>query len=512
MTSSLHMLPPEILSRIISFIDKGGNILDLALCDHALHDILIPFIYRRVQLLHHGYSKGFYHLGSFTIQVLKNPAIASCVRDFTLPRRWASEDDPIEEPREQAIPPDVVNAIRKLSDSSGKAQEWIDRMKAGDVEEAYVAALLPSLPNLNCLDIVIPALHEATDSRFACMLDNAIERCVSIGTAETTPLSNLEVMVANCDDWKYGTSLKLLTTVIQLPRLRKFYGQRIGSDDSTPNERLAKLPSASVHLQHLEIRQSKLNEADLTHLLRIPTVLITFIYVTGFAHISYCTSDTSDIVAALQPVRKTLENLLLDYEPGRSYFTDEDLNTASLINFTSLKNMKVGMYVLFGAAHGSRYHDTTGGLDNTEIDPDDQRCCKVDLASVLPPALETLYISHTNGRISILTTALSHLLSQMQLGNCTQKLRRIAFECYMSGNPESSKFNFELLDELAGKCGVEIRRIDGAAVVSKNGSGWEYTEGIQDRGQGWDGSVDWAAEESEDEDSNCPVYVGVGSL
>ena len=132
------------------------------------------------------------------------------------------------------------------------------------------------------------------------------------------------------------------------------------------------------------------------------------------------------------------------------------------------------MYILFGL-HQAEFMNF---LDNDEIDIGKGEDT-VHLAKVLPPSIETLYISHTNGKIRLLTRALENLLAQKDCS--TPKLRRIAFEAFLRGNEE--KFDFSRLDRLAEDAGVRISKIDSTG-----------EEEVKWRGQGMDGSLTWAAE------------------
>lgn len=88
------------------------------------------------------------------------------------------------------------------------------------------------------------------------------------------------------------------------------------------------------------------------------------------------------------------------------------------------------------------------------------------------------------------------------------QLRSIAFEAYIMGNDEN--FDFPRLDALGEEAGVTIDRIDGTAPPAANGLGWDYSPGVDDHGQGMDGSVTWAAEVAAVDKYGLPKYINAG--
>lgn len=124
-----------------------------------------------------------------------------------------------------------------------------------------------------------------------------------------------------------------------------------------------------------------------------------------------------------------------------------------------LKNLRVDMYMFFGI---ERLGIPSVGADGQGNTP--------DLTSLLPAPIETLYFSHTKGRMKVLTSALEKLLQAKEW--CTPRLRRIALEADIMGMDNA--LDYSPLDLLAGEAGVEIAKID-----SKE----------KERGRGKDGSL-----------------------
>lgn len=393
--------------------------------------------------------------------------------------------------------------VHKFSQSSQEVEEWIDDLKIGGDEDAYLSLLLPSLPNLERVDLLVPELPAVSTKYFSKIIMDRIpsrEQPFDIEPA----FSLLRVMINNCNADKYGEPPDLISSFLKLPSLREYYCQQVGSDDENTNECLAQLRTASSSLTHLEVRESRFNTADLTNLLRACHDLRTFVYELGWGRVSSCDYSTPGLRQALARTEASLENLWLDYLPGPSYWLgagiDDCSPIGSLFSFECLKNIKVGMYVFFGGADNN-----ISDLENAEVDIEDGDKT-INLANILPASIETVYFSHTNGRVRLLTQALELLLEQKQ--SSTPELRRIAFEAYITGNDE--KFDFARLDALSVGVSVRIDRIDGTAIPATNEAGWEFSPGVDDRGQGMDGSLDWAAEVAVVKETCSPVYVNAG--
>ncbi len=500
MPASLGALPPEIINQIISNIEKSGWLLDLALACRSLYKLTVPYLYSDVKLIYHRHETRFPYLRSFSIHVLNHPGLASHVRSFTLGECWGTSSDPSKAEDSDSVDDAVRAVVRKISQCSEEEEVWIDDLKTGGDEDAYLCLLLPSLPNLERMDLFVPENPEV--SIFKIIMDRILSREKPFDLEPA--FSSLRVIVNNCSADKYGEPPDLISSFLKLPSLQEYYCLRIGSGNRMINEGLTQLKTASSSLTHLEVRECKFNARDLRNLLRAMQNLRTFVYELGWSYVSSCDYSTPGLRRALAWTEASLENLWLDYLPGPSYWTGDFLDDHSpmfsLSSFECLKNIKVGMYVFFGVVDVY-----SSGLENTEVDIGDGNNI-INLANILPASAETLYVSHTNGRIRLLTQALERLLEQK--GSSTPRLMRIAFEAYITGNDE--KFDFSRLDPLGEEANVRIDRIDGTALPANNGVGWECSSGVHDRGQGMDGSLKWAAEVAIVRKSGVPVYINAG--
>ncbi|KAL8680453.1 MAG: hypothetical protein Q9186_003351 [Xanthomendoza sp. 1 TL-2023] len=477
----LSSLPPEIVIQIVKNISYIGHLLDLALCCRALHDLVRPALYTHLALER---GDDFYkHLRLLTYRILTDASLASQVRSITLDEEWdinSGEDSEVSISDQDFMP----MAENYLKDWEGHDRmRWTEQLEQNN-EDAMLALLFHAVPFLEVMHIVLTPYCADT---FTKVLQTAVAKDIS-SDASIQRFQNLHVVINNCDDDKYGTDTDLLCYYLQLPSIREIYVQNVGSyniEEYADYREIKDSPLTSLEcgtcptVRHLELRDSKLNTMDVKATLAACSNLKTFIYDLGWGNISYCDYSLVALRDALAANEATLENLWIDHWGEESYWVDDidDLTPmSSLKEFKKLKNLKVGMYVFFGAREnlGGEGGHTEQTINVLELP---------DLASILPESLETLYFAGTQGRLDTLTTALWRLLTAKK--NYMPNLKEIAFEtaCETSRPmPGSSTWKMQ---NLGTEVGVGVRVIE---------SGWkEGGFGPSDLGRGWDGSVMWAA-------------------
>ncbi|CAF9930349.1 hypothetical protein IMSHALPRED_008148 [Imshaugia aleurites] len=446
MPACFSTLPSEVLLQITANVDKSGWLLDLALCCRRLYHLTIPHLYTDIKLFYSAHKLGFPYLKSFTIHVLDNPILASYVRGFALNQSFGDDDFPGEESKVQDIAETVQEVVFRSSFSQGQQEEFMRLLKNGD-EDAYVALLLSSLPNLERLNIVEPPIPPKYFRKLVLKAARR-ERLFQNQPA----FSALRVVVNNCYNDPYRTLPRLLSEYVRLPSLLEFHGHNVGSYVDGRDEGLAALEPATSPLVHLELRARKLNAVDLTHMLRAFKHLKTFIYEIGWANIGISIPSTLELGEALIWTEISLEDLWLEHVEYQPYSHQDFSPLRTLSNFKVLKNLRLGMYFCFDFPE-------SGGLGYAP-----------DLANFMPASIETLYFSHTSGRIHELTSSLEQLLQSK--ASCTPNLQRIAFEADITG--QDYDVDYSSLDFVAEEVGVEIARVD---------------SNRRERGQGKDGSL-----------------------
>ena len=430
MPASLNVLPGELLTQIVANIQKCGWLLDLALCCRSFYDLVVPYLYSHVKLIAHPITAGCPALEKFAIQVLRNLTLASYVQDFTLDYKWSSCSESIQD----------YDSIR--FDSIRETLCRTNRFEEADVVEnkvALLAVLLPSLKNIERLDLWVP------DEGRVCyreMFRKVIGKEKPFDVQPAFPL--LKVMVNNFLSAKrYCMSPSLMCHNFQLPSLREFYRQGIGSSSSSADFGLYFLKPAISSLTHLEIRRSRLCRDDLYNMLRAFKGLRTFVYRVGLEDLDYISFSIPRLREALEWVKHSLENLWIDNT--ETFIMDVDYlpPSTSLASLKVLKNIRVGMYIFFGDVSFMHESDIANGAG-------------INLARLLPQSLETIYISHTRARLGVLVEALEDWLQQKE--SSTPKLWRIAFEVDLTEDRES--IDLSLLESLAKEASVSVVKLD----------------------------------------------------
>ena len=259
--------------------------------------------------------------------------------------------------------------------------------------------------------------------------------------------SSLGVIVTDFSRTKHDVSADLLTSYLQIPSLRKFCGQGfITSDDDIGLQRLAQLETASSSITHLEFRACRLSIGDLANVLRACKCLKTFIFDLGGKHPNCFMYDGLGLRDALLWNKRSLENLWIDDGTFPSLTT-----TMPLLGFKTLKNIQVGMLVLFGRRQ-------VGGYTWNGVAHEDQ----VDLAKLLPVSTESISFMNTYGRTRELTSAIGNWLKQKHTSH--PNLKRIALEVF------DHKEEFSWLNDVAHGAAVKIDRLNGTPLPT--GDDW----------------------------------------
>ena len=180
----------------------------------------------------------------------------------------------------------------------------------------------------------------------------------------------------------YGMKPQHLAVPLQLPAIKAIFGDRIYSEDNEDEEwGLRDLITASSTVQHLELRESKLNMADLANLLRVPIALKTFIYdLAPDAYNPEFRISFRRMHKALESQMDSLENIWLD--SGLAYWNspwlperDDLAPMPSFANFKNLKVLRIGSTFIFNTNHDRQLgpllprrlhvlHLTHGGHEN----------------------------------------------------------------------------------------------------------------------------------------------------
>ncbi|KAL8949219.1 MAG: hypothetical protein Q9222_004651 [Ikaeria aurantiellina] len=476
MAPCLTSLPLEVLSQIVRNVYKCGQLLDLALCNRQLHDIVLPYLYSHIKLEQHEVGDleyEFKYLRTLVFRLLSDPPLAAQIRSITLTEEWNCEAAP---EGEKLIPDEkLIPLAEKHLESWPKQErkEWISQIESRN-EDATIALLFHAVPNLEFMNIVLPPISA---DYFMQVMVRAVDKGLAQSNANIQQFTYLHTVANSCDDDKYGMPVNALNSYLRLPSIREIYMQKVGSSDIDINPdddkycTLSSLPPGSSTVQHLELRECKLSAQDLEGMFRACKYLKTFIYNLGVGHISYCDYNLPALRENLAMSKETLDNLWIDCYDDTCLMDDLDVLDpfTSLTEFKSLKNLKVGMYVLFGIHEAESESGSEDPIVESKLP---------NLGNIFPENLETLYLSGTDDRIGVLVKALENLLRVKQ--ECVPKLREVAFEAYLEGNQQAP--SLEMLKSAAADADVRLRPID-----IEDPDDEDYKTG-----RGWDDSITWA--------------------
>ncbi|MCJ1252068.1 hypothetical protein MMC30_009306 [Trapelia coarctata] len=157
----MRSIPPEILSRILDFVESKSTLFNWTLCSSLFYEIGVPHLYRHVELYDDEGGQRWHefpHLRSLASLLLRRPHLARLVRQFTMrdafddgntPRQCKCGACPIEEDHDGhdiVEVDDVFQAAIKASSCSDKEEkQWLEHISWKDHGDALIALLLPAL-------------------------------------------------------------------------------------------------------------------------------------------------------------------------------------------------------------------------------------------------------------------------------------------------------------------------------------------------------------------------------
>ncbi|KAL8748635.1 MAG: hypothetical protein Q9184_007171 [Pyrenodesmia sp. 2 TL-2023] len=416
MVSLLCSLPPELFNEILGYVQDSHSLLSLALCCCSMHTLVIPHLYSDIQLLRawdqaDSNSGPYPHLKALTLKFESQPIIASFVRSIVFHDHWVKENDMIYS------------------------------------KDPLIARLLHALPNLRRL---IGSDFDST------VFQAAISQSPGSG-GQSIPLQKLRLITC-LHVIRPNLPMPPLSLWLQLRSIREIDLSISYSDEAVD---LAIPPwacsgAATSTLKHLRLHQCPISNTDLTHILSACVSLSTLEYESVWAaEDSYEENDLPALLKALWATKQTLQNLSIDYWINldwawQSWATDYESTSPvpSLSKFQMLTHLRVGMFVFFGAADWEHHvNHEEQSIDTSELPK---------LEQLLPRSLQTIFFTHTQGRIGMLVGALANLLRSKTA--CVPRLQAISFEAHFEGNEHAP--SLIELGKLAVATEVTFRAID----------------------------------------------------
>lgn len=413
MTASLLDFPPELLTHIVSYLDKSVWLLNCGLSCRTLYRLVQRDLNTRVSL---GYSlqEGHRQLRLFTNRILKSPDLGLCVRELALePSPYEDSPKKLDEQSFKERPNNLYDVVASFSTSDEDRDAWWNSLQESTNQEGWLSLLMLHLPNLERLDLVIP---EEEKTRFCAMLDDAFSAKSSFG--HRLPFSSLKIVdMEYC--WDYDV-LSFKFQILQLPSLREFYGTSLYGCDPMGQKwpDLAGLESKNHSLTRLELYDCSFDRRHLTHILHACKNLRTLAFAVS-EPIGVPVFHDETI-----PIGRSLENLRIDLETkpfGDDTWLQFSYEIPCLASLHALKNLRTDMAIILGEA---------ARCDESDMSPEEVRDL-VQVPKFFPSSIETLCFTTRAGNPRMLMRALVGLLQKKAL--YTPRLRLITIEDHGSG-------------------------------------------------------------------------------
>lgn len=340
--TSMPRLPPELVDRIAS-LSSSDSLCSFARCSRQSWALAIPFLYEHVVLYVDEISAE--HLRPVALLLLTRPEVARHVRALTLPDGFSAYNGAhgfsMFDGRALTTPEldsPFALAIRAYNLPEDEEAQWIRDADSPDSDDAILAFLIPALPNLRRLD--------TEDDEHSLYLPKSFKRATTGVEAQPHATLRLTDVLYRSGQERHGRMFECMAPLLSpLPSLRRLFAHRYGSDYLDPSRRLAALPVHSSQLVHIELKDCRLSDADISHVLRVPVALETFIYEIGCGHLSFCDLSITGLRSALDSQRMTLKDLWLDhFDDGAlfmSYMYRDDMHMASLADFRALTRIRI---------------------------------------------------------------------------------------------------------------------------------------------------------------------------
>jgi hypothetical protein len=386
-----RQLPEEILDHITSFIPR--HILPkLCLASKTFNRLATAHLYSTITLGHKAErdNRRVTYISSLAYLLFSSPAHAALVTSVVVSSEWGRDEDNAHLVDKYPWPGLGTTKLQrilrdqceKFAENDNEADEIYAMIQSGTNEDAILALLLFSLPNMRRLDINFGLFDDHTD--FHTLIPLLANRVRSLDNERSVPL---DVIVKGEDD-KYPNKPNQFTTVFHMPRIRSICGWKMGDDEGDPDlvdGPFARFKPRSHHVKSIELRESKLNKDHLRLLMEatIPGELTTFNYEIGCTW-AWCVVEHPAIMESLSAHHSTLENLALSHEDFYPYQFDNDSEKpwpCSFVPFKALKRLKVAPVYIWG--HEGFNHQTELKKSAT----------KEMLWRALPENLEQLWIT-----------------------------------------------------------------------------------------------------------------------
>ncbi|CAI7627552.1 unnamed protein product [Penicillium glandicola] len=402
-------LPEETICLVAEELDRQRDRYSLVLSCRRLYTVLLPTLYSQVTLCDvRNHTIG--QVSRFLNAIARQPQLANAVRSLRL-ETWETEDDNEDIDCEFEYDAELVDRLVADTRCFTKPR---DQLMRGNTD-AWLALLIPQLKGLRQISICYPYGSEYVNEMF-----------VEAAKEDTTPFPRLTDAFAEWYDTENGIHASCMDPFFKFPAVR-----RIGGSSMVDSDREEEAPRITPFSGVTDIDLEMTNtECGFGVWMESCKALKTFRLNVGGAIIS----EGPDLVSTRLRESLSLHKTSLEafWLCGESYepLDDDDGWMGSFADFNMMKYLHISISMIAGL---------DDNLESTK-----------DLAALLPPSLETLYLCHCPEEL------LEWSLDQMERlidSNSLPRLTSLGLEGYgLSEAHESSLQTMCKLAELDKKC------------------------------------------------------------
>ncbi|KAL4949277.1 hypothetical protein BDW69DRAFT_202949 [Aspergillus filifer] len=460
-------LPEEILWHIITtYFDRDSQTLAvLASLNKRFYRITTPILYSHVALTLDDDDESR-KVRRFIASVHTSPYLAQCVRSLELNElSWVSHES-LPQRRKELVARMIKGNILGRPDRLDmfKLVTVVQRLPLLDKHKhrwcTELQEVAPSLDSLVALILVFLPSLERLESNWS--LDPVFIRHLlphaDMKKVDSSPspfvLKNLLYLKVNSQS-PCGDSSEILP-FFQMPSLTHFFGsnwgpiRRDGWDNGVEAESEGDKRTIASSMTHLELRYCNIDLYSLQTILRYCRSARTFILHRDWDPRIYVRLSAASIIEALRPLWKSLENIVLSFEPGLYIHQEGEIHPLDFSKFSVLANLYV--------AAGYLIHDPED-FDTCEFSKihDAGKIIQISLHDRLPESLEVLRITgfSTPQQMQFLIDDCCRML---QRRSRVPRLRELSIEAPF--DDPNSFFDTRALQQEALRTDVLFRKID----------------------------------------------------
>ncbi|KAL2822013.1 hypothetical protein BJX63DRAFT_180274 [Aspergillus granulosus] len=474
-------LPEDIIHHIFlaHFSRDGHNLARIATLSKRLNRIATPILYSHVTLDLDRADESR-KVRRFIMSVFSSPYLAQCVRSLELNALYWVSSQSLSRRRKELVArmmagnilgrPDrldmfkLMAVVRRLPLVDTHKQHWCSELQEVNPSlDALIALVFVFLPELSRLES-----NWSSDPTFIWHMLSRTDRKVDSSPSPLI-LRSLTQLKVNSESPR-GNSSEILP-FFQMPALTHFFGSNWGpirrdSWDGRVEDEAGDLESDGATQEapiiHLELRHCSIDLYTLQTFIRWCRSVRTFILHRDWDPRVHVRFPAGLILRALHPLRETLENLALSFEPGIYVHHEGEIYPLDFSQFSALTNLCVAVgYII----HDPEDFDPVEFSNPYDPESEQERFISDPLHNRLPESLEVLNITgySTPNQMQFLLDDCCRLLRRRSR---FPRLRELSIEAPF----DDPNFTFDMssLQLTALDADVKLRKIDNTGIFSND--------------------------------------------